>query len=104
MNEMSRLVQSELNCNVVLDLRRRRGRERQHGGWPEAWQALAKHSIVWAKIVTPLRYTVCLVDRNQRRFTLGQHLGKPCHTKSFWCYEEELQLATQVVGTDTVSY
>src|ERR1700757_1823221 len=62
---------------------------------------LAKHPIVWSKIVAPLRDTVRLVDRDQRGLALGEHFGKPCHAKPLWGDEEELQLATQVVGRDT---
>jgi hypothetical protein len=64
------LTSDELRGNVFLDQRRRSGGERQHRGRAKDWQILAEHSIVGTKIVSPLRYAVRLVDRDQRWLAL----------------------------------
>jgi hypothetical protein len=70
-DEMRGLDEPELSGNVLLNHWRGRGCECQHRDWAKEGQILAKHSIVGAKIVPPLGYTVRLVDRDERRFALG---------------------------------
>ena len=92
--------QPELSGDVFLHQRRGGGGQRQHRSRAQARQILAKHPIVGAKVVAPLRNAVRFIDGDQRWFSLGQHFGKARHPKPFGSDKQELQLAVQVVDAD----
>lgn len=100
-NEQARaLRQAELHHDVLLHERRRRGRERYHWRWTQLRQTLAQQSIVWSKIVTPLRNAVGFVDGDQTQLPPPEQLRKAGDTQALWRDKQEIQLPRDVVQAD----
>ena len=58
-------------------------------------QVLAEHAVVRPEIVPPLGNAVRLVDGDQRRLALRQHLGEAGHAQPLGRDEQELQLPSR---------
>ncbi len=97
MDEARGIVQRELREDVVLHDGRRGGGEREDGRGAQQVQMLAEHAVVGAEIVAPLRDAVRLVDGDERRLALAQHLGKARDAEPLRRDEEKLQAAAEVV-------
>ena len=70
------------------------------GAGRSAADVLAEHPVVGAKIVSPLRDAVRLVDSDERGLTLGEHFNETGNTQPLRREEEELQLAVEVFAAD----
>jgi hypothetical protein len=90
-------AQSQQFDDVVLHRRRRRRRERHDGGGAQKRQALAEHAVFGAEIVAPMRDAVGLVDGDEGRGLLAEHLGEAGHGEALGGEEQEIELAAQVV-------
>ena len=64
-------------------------------------QMLADGAVVGPEIVTPLRNAVRLVDRDQARLALRQHLREPPHPQPLRRDEQKVELAFKIVGMQT---
>ena len=91
---------SELRDDVVLHQRRGRGGEGDDRRRTQQRQALAEHAVIRPEVVSPLRDAVRLVDRDQRRCALGEHLGKARHAQALGCDEQKVERAREVVETN----
>ena len=97
MDEARRLLQAQLLGDIVLHQRRRRRGHGDHRRRAQRGQILAEHAIVGTEIVAPLRNAMRLIDGDQARLALRQHLRKSGHAQSLRRDEEKLQLAVEVV-------
>ena len=96
-DEARGVVQRKLREDVVLnDGCCGRGQRQDRRGAQQV-QMLAEHAVVGAEIVAPLRDAVRLVDGDERRLALAQHLGKAGDAQPLRRDEEKLQAAVQVV-------
>ena len=96
-DELGRLHHPQLRQNVGLHRRRGRGRQRQHRRRTQRGQVLAQHPVIGAEVVAPLRDAMRLVDGDQRRLALGQHLAEARNPQPLRRNEEELQRALQII-------
>ena len=100
MDKARLLIETQLLADVVLhDGRRRRG-QRDHRRRAQRRQIAAQQPVIGPEIVPPLRNAMRLIDRDQRRFPLRQHLRKPGHAQALGRDEQELQLAVQIIDTN----
>jgi hypothetical protein len=90
-------LQAELGDDVVLDGRGGGGGEGDDRRRAQGGEALAEHAVVRAKVVAPLRDAVGLVDGDQGRRALGQHLGEAGHAQALGGDEQEVELAGEVI-------
>src|SRR5471032_2108447 len=60
-------------------------------------EILPQHAVIRTEIVSPLRDAVCLVNGNQVRLPLGQHLEEPGNAQPLRGDEQKLQVAVEVV-------
>ena len=90
-------AEAQLRGDVVLHQGRGGGGERDDRRGPQRRQVLAEHAVVGPEIVAPLRDAVRLVDGDQRRLALGQHLREAGDAQALRRDEEELQRAVEVV-------
>ena len=67
------------------------------GAGLQCGQILPQHPIVGPEVMPPLRNAMRLINRNQRRFALRQHLRKPRHPQPLRRNKQKLQLALQIV-------
>ena len=95
-DEPARLHEAQLRDDVVLHHRRGRRRQRQHRGGAQLGQALAEHAVLGAEVVAPLRDAVGLVDGDERRRALREHLREAGHPEALGREEQEVELAGQV--------
>src|ERR1700686_1484082 len=58
---------------------------------------LAEHAIVGTKIVPPLRNAVRFIDRNERWFSLGEHLRNSGNPHPLGRNEQNLQSPIQII-------
>ena len=91
------LVEPELAGDVVLDERGGGRGERHDRRRAQQRQALAEHPVLGAEVVPPLRDAVRLVDRDQNRLALGEHLGEAGDREALRRDEQEVEAARQVV-------
>ena len=63
----------------------------------QSGQVLADHAVVGAKVVTPLRDAVGLVDGDERGRALGEHLGEAGNAQALGRDEEEVECAGEIV-------
>ena len=100
-NEAGGCGHAELRDDVGLHRGRGRGCEREHrnaiGAVAQRGQILSEHAVVGAKIVTPLRDAVRLVNGDERGRTLGEHLRKSGNAKAFGRDEKKVECAGEIV-------
>ena len=106
MNKLRRSSHSKLRNNVSLHGRRSRRRQRQHRrslpfaiASPQLRQSLAQHAVIRPKIMAPLRNTVRLINSNQRKRALRQHLRKSGNPQPLRSNKKELKIAIEIVRT-----
>ena len=73
------------------------GGERDDRRRAEGGRYCAEHAVVGAEVVAPLRDAVRLVDGDQGRLALGQHLGEAGDAQALGRDEEEVEPAVEVV-------
>ena len=99
-DEAPRVHEAELRADVVLDARRRRRRQRDDRRGAQQREPRAEEPVVGAEIVPPVRDAVRLVDGDERRGPLGEHLGEARHREPLGGDEEEVELPGEVVEAD----
>ena len=87
----------ELLDDIVLHHGRGGGGQGDHRRRAEARQVAAEHAVVRPEVVAPLRDAVRLVDRDERRLALGEHLGKARDAQALRRDEEKVELAGEVI-------
>jgi hypothetical protein len=90
------LTECELLHDIVLHLHRCRSRESDDRRRPERRDVLAEHTVIRPEIVTPLRNTVGLVDRDEPGLAPGQHLRKARNAQPLRRNEQEIERAVEV--------
>ena len=95
--ERSGILEAELIADVALHARRRRGGEADHRRRAQQGQALAEHAVFGSEVVAPLGDAVRLVDGDQRRLALGQHLRETRDRQALGGDEQEVEAALEVV-------
>ena len=96
-NELRGLDHSQLLHNVGLHRWRGRSRQRQHRSRTQRGQVLAEHPVIGTEVVAPLRDAMRLVNGDQRRLALGQHLAEARNPQTLRRNEEELQRSREVI-------
>ena len=95
---IARNLRDQLRDDVVLHAWCRRGSERDDRRRAQQRKALAEHPVSRTKVVSPLRDAVGLVDGDERRRAVREHLGKAGHLQAFGSDEEEVQPSVEVGG------
>ena len=97
MDEFSGAGEAELGEDVALDGWGCCRGEGYDWGWAQGGEVLAEHSVVGAKVVSPLGDAVGFVDGDECGLALGEHFGEAGDAKALGGDEEELESAVEVV-------
>ncbi len=97
-DEEGGLVELELGDDVALDRRGGGGGEGDDRGGAQGGQVVAECPVVGAEVVAPGGDAVGLVDGDEGRLALGEHLGEAGDAHALGGDEEELEGAVEVVA------